>query len=304
MTNVWRMESLLVESAHFVRRTMLDSRRLRGRERRETSITDDLIVRLAKRGRGIVAAVDAPGPESKYGADLELWLRGGGLLLGLRLQAKSLAPRKRKVGIYEHLHHVVRAKSRSTGLVRSKAQVDVLIHGTPAHLNAGYIFYNAVERKPSVGSACCSFNGYARRHGRFGLTYTSAESVRQLNRTTGRPCGIDDVLPSSVPLQCLAMCHRWGWWPQPGGLPPMPLRAAELPLALTGGRLPVLVLDPTRDLEREALDEARRLPLVLNEDVLLPDYLRSLLSDGTMSDGADPSASRIVVLSDDPLPVR
>ncbi len=102
-------------------------------------MTDDLIVRMTSRGRGMVVAADAPGPESKYGADLELWLRGGGLLLGLRLQAKALAPRKRTVGTYEHLHHVVRRRSRSTGLVTSKPQVDVLINGTPAHLNAGYL---------------------------------------------------------------------------------------------------------------------------------------------------------------------
>jgi hypothetical protein len=299
MSNVWRMNSMLVESAHYVRRTMLASRRLRNRERRETSITDDLIVRLTTRGRGVVVAADAPGPESKYGADLELWLRGGGFLLGLRLQAKSLAPRKKTAGSYEHLHHVVRRRSRTTGLVTARPQVDVLIGRTPAYLNPGYLFYNAPERKPAAGSACCSFNGYARKHGRLGLTYASAASVQQLNRMNPRPCGIDDVLPTSVPLQCLAMCFRGGWWPQQAGVPPMPLRAADLPLALAGGGPPVVLLDPTRDIDQGFLEVARRSPLVLDEEVSPPEYVRSLLTNGVLGDDAAPTARRVLVLSED-----
>ena len=304
MVDPWRLNVLLVESAHFVRRTLLTSRRLRGKERRETSITDDLIVRLSTRGKGMVVAADAPGPESRFGADIELWLRGGGLLLGLRLQAKSLAPRKRRLGAYEHLHHTVRRRSRRSGQVTSEPQVKVLIRGTPAHLNAGYIFYNALETRPSVESACCSHNGFARKHGRLGLTYTSAESVEQLNSMNPQPNGIADVLPLSVPLQCLVLCQRWGWWPDSTGPAPMPLRAADLPLGLAGGQLASLVLDPTRGLDDRVQAIIDRFPVEMNEVVRLPDYVLSLLTNGVLGEGAAPSAKRVIVLSEEPLPTR
>jgi len=298
MTDLRRIEALLVEAAHFVRRSMLDARRYRGRERRETSITDDLIVRLTKRGEGLVIAADAPGPESLYGADLELWLRGGGLLLGLRLQAKSLAPRKRKLGVYKELHHVVHRRTTS-GTTHPRAQVDVLISGTPHYLTPGYVFYNALEQKPSVDSACCSFNGYERLHGRLALTYTSASVVRDFNRMDPRPNSISDILPASVPLQCLALCGGRRWWAWGSGGPlPMPLQAAELPLALAGGRPPTVFLDPTRDVDATDLERLATYPVTYDPALALPAYVTSLLTNRRMSPEEQPTASKVVILGD------
>lgn len=83
---------MLVSEARRVRAGMIFHRSEFAKERRETTITDEIVARLRRPGPGLLHIAPAPGPESRYGADIELWLRGGGYLLGMLMQAKSLHP--------------------------------------------------------------------------------------------------------------------------------------------------------------------------------------------------------------------
>jgi hypothetical protein len=151
---------------------MLYHRRQFGSERRETTITDEIVADLRRRGRGLLHVAPAPGPESRYGADIELWLRGGGYLLGMLLQAKSLHPRKRSDGIYGRLHHIVGRGPTA------RDQVDILIAATKKPLVPMYLYYNGLAKKPAVQSGCGSMNGFAKKNGRLGLTVSSADVVK------------------------------------------------------------------------------------------------------------------------------
>lgn len=82
----------------------------------------------------------------------------------------------------------------------------------------------------------------------------------------------------------------------------MPLRAADLPLGLAGGHPPTLVWDPTRAPDDGVQALLDRFPVQINDEVRLPDYVVSLLTEGTLGENAAPSAKRVIVLSEEPLP--
>lgn len=294
MTTRERLRSLIVEEARYVRRSMIFHRReFGGRERLETTITTEVVEDLRQRGRSVLHIDFAPN-EKVTGADIELWLRGGGFLLGLRLQAKSLHARKRSDGVYEYLHHVVGAKGPNP-----RRQVDVLINGTKAPLTPLYLYYNGLEKKPVVRSGCPSMNGYAKKNGRFGLTVSSAYYVR--NRWPfGWPARrLSEILPNSVPLQCLAVCDC------PLSVisaRALPLRALEWPMLAVGAEAP-LVLDPEfeDDGSREASLAVLRARGVNIYEGQVPSYVLDLARDGSLPEGADVDAYAVAVIDGDKL---
>lgn len=289
-----RLRSLIVEEARYVRRSMIFHRReFGGRERLETTITTEVVEDLRRRGRGLLHIDFAPN-EKESGADIELWLRGGGFLLGLRLQAKSLHARKRSDGVYKYLHHVVGESGPNP-----RDQVDVLIVGTKAPLVPMYLYYNGLEKKPAGRSGCPSMNGYAKKNGRLGLTVSSAEFVQRW-WPFGQPARrFSHILPHSVPLQCLAACDCPFSEVSPGALP---LRALEWPL-LAAGTQALLVRDPEFDDDgsREALLVRLRARGVTIYDGQVPRYVLDLARDGTLPREADVNAFAVAVVDGDRL---
>lgn len=279
------LDQLIVREALKSRREMLFSRREKGWEQDETYLTSRLINEWSRTGGSRVQADRVPGRESTHGADLELWLRGGGLYLGLRLQAKKLFPsgKGRSPGTYKELHHLV-------GHTAGKAQVQVLIDATPSPLNPGYLFYNGLERKPRIDDGCCTLDGYERTNGRLGLTVTSAEFVKSLYDLSPQKKSLGAVLPHSVPLQCLVLCRRQYRWRNAG----MPLDAA-LPLDLAGFRR--LLVVPDLDFEGRSPELDVTGGAVVISDDPLPPYVRRLALDGRLGNQDLPEADFVVVLS-------
>ncbi|MET8548911.1 DUF6615 family protein [Micromonospora zamorensis] len=287
MEAIWTLEDLIAKQALLIRAAMRRYRRLTGKERRETSLTELLIEGLREHGRGLVSVAEAPGPEAHYGADLELWLRGAGYLTGLRLQAKSLHPRKSSDGVYKYLHHPLDGGTTS--------QVTKLISNTSAPLNPGYLYYNGLEEKPQARSACCSVNGYGRRHGRLGLTFSGADVVQRLEVAEPRRKSLDDVLPESVPLKCLVSCpraFRHPWWMT------WPVATAVWPVVLAGGRKPWVARDPYR----RPSPKIERIMSVLDPPIFqgqLPPHLLELLEGGEATEEFTPTARFVAVIDGD-----
>jgi hypothetical protein len=282
--------ALLVDQAHLVRRQMFLHRSL-GREMPEVALTANLINELVQRGRGRVSATPAPAPESRYGADLELWLRGGGVLLGLRLQAKILKPGgPRSAARYAELHHKIGKQQIP--------QVSQLIANTPASMTPGYLFYNAIHQRPVVTSACCSHDGYKRRFGRYGLTITSAQTVQKFSNAAPRPLAeLGDVLPQCVPLQCLALCPAQYLGERRNY--PLPLQAASLPIRLVGGGRPTVVRDRSGELTDEVRLALRHVDVDFDDDKSAPEYVYTLITQGNIDQGAEPTARFVVVMDGD-----
>lgn len=287
MEAIWALEDLMVKQALLMRASMRRYRRLTGKERRETSLTELLIEGLKEHGQGLVSVAEAPGPEAHYGADLELWLRGAGYLTGLRLQAKSLHPRKKSDGSYRYLHHPLDGGTTS--------QVTKLIRNTPAPLNPGYLYYNGLDEKPQARSACCSANGYSRRHGRFGLTFSGADAVQRLEVAEPRRNSLDDVLPESVPLKCLVACpraQRHPWWIT------WPVTTAVWPVSLASGRRPWIARDPYR----QPSTDIEATVAALGSRVFqgqLPPHLVELLGGGEATEEFSPTARFVAVIDGD-----
>ncbi|MGY0390569.1 DUF6615 family protein [Nocardioides sp. WG-D5] len=158
------------------------------------------LLELSRKGGEHIRVAYPAGPESRHGADLELWVRAGALRIGFRLQAKALQPRKSRVlGVYDELDHVI----RGTAL----RQVDVLIGATPSLFNAGYVFYNGLAEKPDFDSGCCRNDDWLTRNGRLGITITTPQHVRAiLDGRLRYPKRLQAVLPRSVPLSCIGTC--------------------------------------------------------------------------------------------------
>lgn len=289
-----RLRRLIVEEARFVRKSMIFHRReFSGRERLETTITTEVVEDLRKRGRGLLA-IDFARNERALGADIELWLRSGGFLLGMRMQAKSLHARKANDGLYEYLHHIVGEKGPNP-----RNQVDVLIKGTEPPMIPMYLYYNGLEKKPAVRSGCGGLNGYAKKNGRLGLTVSSAEFVQE-RWPFGLPARkLSHVLPRSVPLQCFAACDCPLSVVSASALP---LRVVEWPLSATGAQ-PSLVLDPEFDSwdDRESTIAALQARGVLIFDGGVPAYVLELARYGRLPEGADISARAVVVIDGDAL---
>lgn len=284
------LNDLLVAQALLVRSSMLRYRRLDDLgEKRETSLTEELMQGLQELGPGLVKVLKAPGPESKYGADLELWLRGSGYVTGLRLQAKSLHPRKKSDGVYGSLHHRV-GKKRIP-------QVSLLIENTEPPLNPGYIFYNGLEKKPKARSACCSFDGYGARNGKLGITFCGAEAVQVLDSTEPRRNALDDVLPECVPINCLALCRAYY---VPPGWRVDPISANRLPLRLAGISSSWISRDPGRQspsgVNPRILEMGRRM-----FEGQLPHYVLDLLLGDAAPQEFEPTAAFVAIIDGDAL---
>lgn len=144
------------------------------------------------------AKLKGHGGESVHGADYEVTLKGGGIQATFRLQAKRLFPAASSHGKYDSLaHHIGEQRAR---------QVDRLIDKTGRYANAGYIFYNALEKSVAdVQSGCCMRTPEdAYGLGGLGLTLAAAHEVR---RRWGQE-NFEDIFPVSVPAACFARCVR------------------------------------------------------------------------------------------------
>lgn len=292
MTARQRLRRLIAQEARFVRNVMIAYRReFGGYERLETAITTEVVERLRRRGHGLLH-IDFSRNESKLGGDIELWLRGGGFFLGLRLQAKSLHPRSKNDGIYAYLHHVIGPRGTNP-----RNQVDVLIKATAPPLTPMYLYYNGLEKKPSVRSGCGRMNGFAKKNGRLGLTVTSAEFVQHWWPYGASARQLSHVLPRSVPLQCLAACDCPLSNVPVGALP---LRALEWPLT-TALAQPWLVLDPEFDggEQRESMVAVMRERGVRVYDGSVPSYVLELARTGRLPEGADVIARAVAVIDGD-----
>lgn len=278
----------------------------RSQEMDERAITAHLIRRMRQFQEreaaqlGVVLNYDArlaeseQGPESFHGADFAVWLRGGGLSLALRLQAKRLKPLVRSPGTYSSLDHTV----RSTG----DRQVDLLIGNTPSYMNPGYLFYNALETPPGVRTGCCRGKTFGLDV--LGMTVASAHAIRGVlpEKTAA------DVLPVSVPAHCVVACSRtmpfWQHW----GIPifsddvPLPLRAAFAFLhSSPRGPEPVrLLADPAAELSPQVQEILSGFPdgtLEVMEDSV-PEYVDTVESEGSLgiSDDDDDRPARVVAV--------
>lgn len=248
------------------------------------------------------AVLKDEGAESVHGADYEVTLKGGGLLATFRLQAKRLFPLKTRPGNYKHLDHEV----------GGRRQVDLLIEKAGPARNAGYIFYNGLERSvATVASGCCSpppenslgLDG-------LGLTLAPAEAISQ----RWGQCAFEDVFDVSVPVACLGRCEKL-WQPQvnPNTYMLMTPQPWYLPLfsALTWTDLTLLSSGESsrgrlvRTGEGLAEDAVRALewvaPYVQVLDDGAPPYLERLIETGET--GLDPDqrpAQVVAVLDADP----
>jgi hypothetical protein len=251
--------------------------------------------------RGLDAACDikleGQRGEAYHGADLELWLTGGGLALGFRLQAKRLFPpprgRARSEGQYTHLDHVI---GKNPGI----PQIDQLINNTPAGLTAGYLFYNGLERTDvmTVPSACCQGELWAATlsNDAIGLTWAPAAAFDAPGQTKQK--AFPDVYKRCTPLLCLAVCPKGGdTLPSRASLSrvPLPLRAAaSLPLAMGPLRL-------TAPVEQRAgwQDRLHSTEIAWSSP---PPYLERLQETGSAGlGGQERPAAVIVVLSESDL---
>lgn len=175
----------------------------------------------------------------------------------------------------------------------ARDQVDILLAATKPPLVRMYLFYNGLEKKPAASSGCGSMNGFAKKNGRLGMTVTSAKTVRILLNMSRSNRALSDVLPHSVPIQCLVDCAC-----PLTGLPQaaLPLRAAEWPLAMVHEEDPFLVPDPVRTPEPSELRLLRERGVRIYEGEL-PAYVLRLAETGNL-DGADDVQGRYVVLAD------
>jgi hypothetical protein len=288
-----QLKRLLVAEALFVRKSMIFHRRqFPGHERLETTTTTEIVEDLRRAGKGLLA-IDFAKNEKVNGGDIELWLRGGGFFLGLRLQSKALHEQKKGGGIYAYLHHVVGKDGP-----HPRDQVDVLINGTKPPLVPMYLYYNGLEAKPSVNSGCGRRNGYAKQNGRLGLTVSSAHFVRHWWPFGAPARHLNHVLPHSVPLQCFAACDCPFSDVLDGSLP---LQALEWPLVATGAP-PMLILDPEYNVEvafqMVDLLRARGVQIFDGE---LPSYVLELARSGNLPESADVNADAVAVIDGDRL---
>ena len=140
------------------------------------------------------------GGESVHGADYAVWLRGGGLSLGLRLQAKRLFPDKKSLGNYASLDHEVgKAKTQQSKL---------LISRTPSSMVPGYIFYNGLEAWPRNGhhlTACCG--GRSRTLSSLGLTVAHAQVIRDMLEVNAKDLSARRFMKNCVPAVCVTDCY-------------------------------------------------------------------------------------------------
>ncbi|MEU4157867.1 DUF6615 family protein [Actinoplanes sp. NPDC026670] len=230
------------------RKRMLRSRKFGKKESDERGITEDFVVWLARRSHGSVEAIHVDSGESEHGADIELWLRGGGLLLGFRLQAKCLKPNSgsRKPGSYQSLFDTVGTSP--------DFQVDKLISNTPSPLIPAYLFYNGLPADPVIPSDCCSDNEWRKDLGWLGITVAPAQVVSLLKDITPRRKTLGHVLPDSLPLPCIAYCENdpYSWHFPPGA---MPLRAART-LDFIGVENIIFIRDPITSAGSEAVERA------------------------------------------------
>lgn len=223
--------TILAGVARKVRLEMIDSRQLVGTEDLEVALTRSVVLTLARQRSPLVRVGYPAGTEDTHGADLELWVRSQGLRVGFRFQSKVLRPLQRFAGKYEELDH--RIGGRSSG----ERQIDVLIENSPRPLNPAYLFYNGLEREPSIRSACCRDDEWSPRNGQLGLTFCSAHRIRALLDGSVRlPKRLEAVLPRSLPLPCAATCI------DPSHVTPWSLSRPFNPVADFMSRMPGWVL--------------------------------------------------------------
>lgn len=243
------------------------TRRFMARGRRsENSVTEEVVQLLTELPGTIVSSKNLTAGESRHGADLEIWFRGGGFYFVLHLQAKRLSlPGKRTLGGYPGLH-----KRQSNGMY----QLDLLRQAARPPRYAGYLFYNDFLQTPKIRSGCCSHHEWAAR-GQFTLMVCDADSIEAIRpgTTVGR------VLPLTVPLHCLAYCELSPrFHPAERQRMPLPIRAAQMPWRLAGGQSAMIARDPDSRVEVD-------LPVSSNLEVLdadtVPDYVRVMAVEGT-----------------------
>jgi len=253
--------------------------------RSENSVTEEVVQLLRELPGSIVSSDDLRAGESKHGADLEIWFRGGGFYFALHLQAKRLgSPGKTTMGRYAGLH-----KKQPNG----QYQLDILRAAAKPPRHAGFIFYNDFRHEPTVRTGCCEGAGWAGR-GRFALMLSDTASIEGIRPQTT----VTAVLPLTIPLHCVAYC-----WLTPAFHPassqrvPLPVGAARLPWRLAGGRPAMVARDPDAPGDTPP-SQLEGLEVVSSNTV--PNYVRTMAVEGTeVTPDEEEGAPPVVALIDE-----
>ncbi len=181
----------------------------------EESITDFLLLKMKKEGKGqIIVESFTRHEEATNGSDWECWIKGtSGQWLGMRIQAKVLNLKSEK---YEQLHHSN----------RHGQQVDLLIEDAKKNglvpLYCMYSNWNPIAYK-TKSNCCTSINSV--RH--YGTALLNPDKVKTHAKTKGNH--LRDFIADLKPMHCLFCCSGYSsgglsetaldWLKQNGMLP-------------------------------------------------------------------------------------